>query len=255
LQAHLPILTDRGVDMILGRQGSLMGYESYMAPLRPFYSLSYQWFYAEDGADTGWWTTVHAADGWDITYGAYLGSNTLFSLRGDAPCHELQIKRWLDEEHKFYHCATLVVGDQAVGKTIAVLPGRLANGLEWRIQASLSERWTQVVQANVGWDEDVRFVGLGRWQGVLANSVFKLDDRLDAQTRLEWFDDVNGTRTGRATNYFAITTGLAARLGPQLVIRPELRGDFAGARVFGPIDSPSRQFNQLTAALECVLNF
>jgi hypothetical protein len=255
VQAHLPIFSERGIDMVFGRQGSLMGYESYMAPLRSFYSLSYQWFYAEDGADTGWWTTLHAADRWDITYGVYLGSNTFFTLQGDAPSHELQIKRWLDEEHKFYHCATLVVGDNSVGKTVAVLPGRLATVLEWRIQAAWSDRWTQVLQANIGWDEDVRFIGLGRWHGVLTGSVFKLDEKLDAQSRLEWFDDVNGTRTGHATNYFAVTTGLAARLGPKLMIRPELRGDFAGSRVFGPVDSPSRRSSQLTAALECVLPF
>ncbi len=255
LQFHLPVVSDGGVDVVVGRQGSLMGYESYMAPLRNFYSVSYQWFYAEDGADTGCWATLHGADGWDCTYGVYLGSNTFFTLNGNAPTHELQIKRWLDADHKFYHCATLVVGDQAVGKTIAVLPGNLATVLEWRIQAALTDRWTQVFQANIGWDQNVRFIGTGRWHGLLTNSVYQLQPRLDGQLRLEWFDDVNGTRTGRATDYVAITTGLAARLTPRLTLRPELRGDFAGKPVFGPLDSLARQRSQLTAALECVLTF
>jgi hypothetical protein len=255
LQAHLPIGTEGGVDVVFGRQGSLMGYESYMAPLRPFYSLSYQWYFAEDGADTGCWTTWHATDDWDLTYGVYLGSNTLFSLRGDAPSQVLQAKQWLDDDHKLYHCATLVLGDDAVGNTIPFLPGTFASVLEWRIQYAASERLVQVFQANAGWDQHVRFVGTGQWYGLLANSVYRLDDNLDAQLRLEWFDDANGTRTGVATDYAAVTAGLAARFGPRFSVRPELRGDFAGKPVFGPLDSPHRDRSQMTAALECLWNF
>ncbi len=255
LQAHLPILSDGGVDLVFGRQGSLMGYESYMAPLRPFYSLSYQWYFAEDGADTGCWATWHAAPDWDFTYGTCLGSNTLFTLRGDAPSHVLQLRQWLDREHKLYHAGTLIVGDQAVGKTIAFLPGTLAAVVEYRIQYAASDRLTQVVQGNIGADQDVRFIGTGRWYGLLTNSVYRLDERLDAQLRLEWFDDEDGTRTGRATDYVAVTSGLAARLTPRLTLRPELRGDFAGKPIYGRLDSLHRERNQLTAAVECVWTF
>ncbi len=79
-QFHLPMLCSGGVDVVIGRQGSPMGYESYMAPLRPFYSTSYQWFYAEDGADTGVWTTFHVSPQWDCMVGTTLGSNTFYTL-------------------------------------------------------------------------------------------------------------------------------------------------------------------------------
>ena len=174
---------------------------------------------------------------------------------GDAPSHILQAKQWLDDEHKLYQCATLVIGDQAVGKTIAALPGTLATVLEWRIQYAATERLTQVLQANWGWDQHVQFIGTGQWGGLVSNSVYRLGERVDAQLRLEWFDDLNGSRTGLATNYFAATGGLAIRAGRQLVVRPELRGDFAGRPAFGNVDSFNRVPSQLTAALECVLTF
>jgi len=253
--AHLPILNEEGVELVIGRQGSLMGYESYMAPLRPFYSLSYQWFYAEDGANTGVWATAHPWRGWDVTYGVYLGSNTLFALRGDAPCQALQIKQWLDSEQKHYQAFTLLIGDQAIGRTIKILPGTLATVLEWRAQFAVSENLTQVIQANGGIAQNVEFIGTGRWYGVLGNTVYRMSQRWDAQARLEWFDDPDGLRTGRATNYVEVTTGTPVRVNSRFTMRPELRGDFAGARVFGPLDSLDRKRQQLTAAFECVWTF
>jgi hypothetical protein len=254
-QFHVPILCERGIDVVVGRQGSPMGYESYMAPLRPFYSLSYQWFYAEDGADTGCWTTFHVADGWDVLYGTTLGSNTLFTLRDHNPCQIAQVKHWWNSDRRAYWCATLIAGDQAVGKNFIAYPGRFATVLELRTQFDMGERWTQVLEANLGSDDETLVARVGRWAGVLGNTVYHCNSVWDTQARLEWFDDANGVRTGVATNYFAATGGAVAHLSPRLMLRPELRGDFAGDRVFGPVDSLRRERSQLTASVDCVLTF
>lgn len=255
-QVHLPWLTSGGIDVVLGRQGSPMGFESYMAPLRPFYSLSYQWFYAEDGADTGGWATVHLDRRWDVMYGVTLGSNTFFTLRAHHPCQVLQAKRWLDDEHKAYWCATLIAGDQAVGKNFIAYPGAFQTVLELRAQFDAGPQWTHAVQANAGWDEETLVAATGRWAGLLGASTFHWTERWDVQGRAEWFDDANGVRTGVATNYLALTGGLAAHFwGSRLLVRPELRGDFAGRRAFGPLDSLDRKREQLTAAVDCVLTF
>jgi hypothetical protein len=254
-EAHLPALTEGGVDLQFGRQGSPMGFESYMAPRRPFYSLSYQWNYGEDGADTGARATWHVTERLDLTYGITLGSNTFFTLRGDAPCHLAQVNWWPGEGRKTLLNATLVIGDEAVGKTRPANPGSLATVVELRLQHARDERLTQYLQVNMGWDQDVPGVGLGQWYGALAAVVWKVTETAEAAVRLEWFDDVNGTRTGFATNYAALTAAATWRPRPWLSLRPEVRGDFAGREVFGPGSGAARTPRQLTAALECVFQF
>lgn len=250
---HLPVLTDGGVDVILGRMGTWMGYESYMAPNRPLYSLSYQWNFAEDGADTGLWTVWHLSERCDFRYALTLGSNTFFTLRGDAPCHLGQINYALDKRTQM--TSTLLIGNQAIGNVIPYTMGKLDTVVELRLRRTWRERFSEVLQANLGWDQGVPLVGLGEWYGVLAISEIRLTRRLDALLRLEWFDDRNGTRTGLATNYYALTSGVNFRPRPWITLRPELRGDCAGAPAFGSLDSIHRHASQLTAALECLLRF
>ncbi|MBI3406838.1 MAG: outer membrane beta-barrel protein [Planctomycetes bacterium] len=255
LSAHAPVLTEGGVDFVLGRQGSLMGYESYMAPLRPFYSLTYQWQYGEDGDDTGFYATWHVTKQLDLSYGVTLGSNTFFTLRDDSPCHIAQVNYWLQEEKKTLVTGSFLIGDQAVGKTTPFKPGSLATVVELSVRHTWSDFLTQVIQANLGWDQSVPRIGLGQWVGLYTIGIFQLGPKLDLQARAEWFDDVNGTRTGFATNYGALTTGVAFRPRPWIAVRPEVRADFAGVPAFGPAGFFHRSDRQLTAAVECLVKF
>src|SRR5262245_1450518 len=62
LSAHLPILTDGGMDFKIGRMNTIIGYNGFLAPYRPFFSSDYQFFYAQDGAFTGFLTNLHVND-------------------------------------------------------------------------------------------------------------------------------------------------------------------------------------------------
>ena len=81
LSAHLPILTDGGVDFKIGRMNTIIGYNGFLAPYRPFYSSDYQFFYSQDGAFTGFLTDLHVTNRLDIWNGMTLGANTFFTLR------------------------------------------------------------------------------------------------------------------------------------------------------------------------------
>lgn len=253
--AHVPALTDGGVDLQLGRRGTPMGYESYRATQRPFYSLSYQWNYAEDGADTGLWSTWHATDRLDLIYGLTMGANTFFTFRGHAPDHLIQLDHWLQEARRTRLTGTVLIGNQAVGNVLPVKPGELDTVVELRAQQAWTSGFSQVVQANLGWDSGTPVIGLARWYGLMTIGVWKLTPRLDGQARLEWFDDVTGSRSGFPTNYYAVTAGVSHQLRPWLLLRPEVRGDLAGLPAFGPLNSPHRSDRQLTAALECLVKF
>lgn len=252
-QVYASWVTDVGVELRAGRMGSLMGFESYQAPRRPFYSLSYQWNFAEDGADTGLWATWHVNPRLDLTYGVTLGSNTFFTLAGDAPCHLMQVA--LRPTAATTWTATLVIGDEAVGKTRPANPGSLATVAELRLRQAWTDRLTHHVQLNVGCDQDVPGVGVGAWYGALTAVVAQLSDDLQGAVRLEWFDDAGGTRTGVATHYAAVTAAATWSPWPRVAIRPEVRGDFAGVPAFGPQAGPPVSARQWTAGVECVLRF
>ncbi len=254
LQAHVPVFWENGLDVVVGRRASLMGYESYMPVYRQFYSLTYQWWYAQDGADTGCWFTAHPDKQMDVTFGVTLGSNTFFTQRAGSPCYVVQAKRWLNDEHTLYREATFLIGDQSVGKQIAAYPGNLATVVEYSIQYAPTSTWTQVFQLNAGWDQQTP-TGIGHWYGLLEQSVFHIHPRFDLQGRIEWFDDVNGTRTGHWTNYFDFTGGLAIRAARSLQVRPELRMDTAGAPAFGPVGSTNLSNAQFTTAVEALVTF
>src|SRR5262249_39571758 len=86
VSAHLPILTDGGVDIKAGRQNTFIGYEPYAAPYRSFYSNDYQWFYSEDGsAFTGISANWHVTQQLDIVNAIYQGFNTFFTNRSGGP--------------------------------------------------------------------------------------------------------------------------------------------------------------------------
>ena len=80
----------------------------------------------------------------------------------------------------------------------------------------------------MGWDANTP-VGTGSWYGLYLINILHLNAQIDGLLRAEWFDDDKGTRTGVNTNYAEVTLGANWHPMKWLDIRPEIRGDFAGA--------------------------
>jgi cyclophilin family peptidyl-prolyl cis-trans isomerase len=86
-------------DVKAGRMGTIIGYTSALAPYRPFYSNNYQWFYAQDGAFTGFLADLHANNRLDIWSGMTFGANTFFTLRSNnSYCYIGQVNYWTSDE-------------------------------------------------------------------------------------------------------------------------------------------------------------
>ena len=101
LSAHLPILTDGGMDFKIGRMNTIIGYNGFLAPYRPFYSSDYQFFYSQDGAFTGWLTDLHVSNRLDVWNGMTLGANTFFVQRSSRSiCYIGQVNYWVTDEKK-----------------------------------------------------------------------------------------------------------------------------------------------------------
>lgn len=252
ISAHLPILTEGGVNVKVGRMNTIIGWNGYLAPYRPFYSSDYQFFYSQDGAFTGALAQLVVNDRLDVWSGITLGANTFFTKRSeDSYCYIGQVNYWLQEEKRTRLTASVYCGPDAIFAAPG-LNGDFVTMVELRVQQNWSERFTQVLQCNMGWDNNTR-VGTGKWIGLYTVGIYHLNEQWDLQGRAEWFDDVNGTRTGIATDYAAVTVGVNWHPNSYLEIRPELRGDFAGKDAFGTSGPTTR--NQMTAVISALFKF
>src|SRR5271165_6638378 len=100
LTAHLPILTDGGVDVKAGRQTTILGPMGALAWQRPLDSSDYAWYNMEEGRYTGVSTIWHISKRLDWYNGFELGWGTFYDYGSVAPDYLTQITYWLDEEAK-----------------------------------------------------------------------------------------------------------------------------------------------------------
>jgi hypothetical protein len=253
VSAHLPIFTEGGMNVKVGRMNTIIGWNGFLAPYRPMYSSDYQFFYSQDGAFTGALAQLVVNDQLDVWSGVTLGANTFFDMRSnDSVCYIGQVNYWLTEEKRTRLTSSLYAGPNAIFAAPG-MAGDFDTIVELRVQQNWSEYFTQVVQSNMGWDTNTP-VGTGSWYGIYTVGIFHLDPTWDLIGRVEWFDDVKGTRTGIDTNYQEITLGVNWHPNSYLEVRPELRGDFAGKPAYGPGGVPENR-SQLTAAFSAMVKF
>ncbi len=81
--AHLPWLTEGGIDLKVGQYPSPLGYETIDPSTNPFYSHSYIFQFGLPFKHTGALTTTHVNSVLDIYAGADTGANTTFGPLGD----------------------------------------------------------------------------------------------------------------------------------------------------------------------------
>ena len=257
LTAHLPVLTEGGVDIKAGRQTTVIGSQAAQAPWRIFASSDYQWYLAQEGRYTGVSATWHVTDQLDIYNGIEFGWGTFFANLSVGPTYIGQINYWLTEEKKTKLTATLLTGPERPnysGNTTVV---------ELRVTQNWNRRLTQIVQSHLGYSNGNIFGPLGpkeHFYGVWNVFSFHATPEWDVNLRNEWYDDVNGGGypggSGFANNYYEMTVGLDYHPTPWLQVRPELRGDFADQTpAFGAFDHPHKQKQQFVALLNMVIKF
>jgi hypothetical protein len=257
LTFHLPILTDGGVDVKVGRQTSIVGSQAGQAPWRVFYSSDYQWFYAEDQRFTGILTTWHVNRQLDISNGVEMGWGTFFDNLSVGPTYIGQINYWTTEEKTTLLTGSVLTGPETqVNKT-----GANTTMVEGRITQRWNRNFYQILQTHVGYSRDgLAGLGLERFYGVYLYNVYHINACWDFNTRIEWYDDVDGHGypggTGIKNNYEEYTIGVDYHPVTYLQIRPEIRYDAANNNpAFGNADSGHLNKNQVTLAVDCLIKF
>lgn len=258
LTAHLPILTDGGVDIKAGRQTTVLGPVGALSWQRPFNSSDYAWYNLEEGRYTGvsanwiinkqlsWYNGVEIG-GWGVFF--------------DDPTHGCdyltQIVYWVDPEAKKTKLWTTVL----TGPT-----GFNMNGNTTVLELGLLQNWNkyiyQIIDSQSCWSKSGLFsepnpLYRERAYDVYTIVGFHLTPTWDFTYRVEWYKDVDGRDYpggfGKPhTNYFETTSGLNYHPTKWLEFRPEIRYDYASNPNFG---ANYNQRNQLTISGDMLLKF
>ena len=273
LNLHLPIFTEGGIDLKLGKFVTLEGAETIDPRTNPFYSHTYIFNFGIPFNHTGALFTLYATKWLNVLAGVTRGVNTSIDDNNDAPAFHGGIGLHLNEE-KFVVSAATHIGPETPGNDHDL---RYLNTITttWKI----TDKLTSITDLNYTHDAgaDADAYGLAQYL------TYAINDKITAKIRGElWRDDkgfyvaqfanpqdsfrglagesIIDPRTvgGGRTTYGALTLGLDIKVPvPKpftgLTIRPELRVDhsFSDTRPF----NDSSDDTMFTAALDVLVTF
>jgi hypothetical protein len=242
-EAYFPEI-GRGMDVKFGRVFCQYGVEANDAPSNALMSHAYTFIY-DPFTHTGLMTTIKLTPAWSIQAGVMLGSDVFID-----PADRLTFMgdfKWAPPGGRDSVLFSFILG-----------PGRFEpersfnnpNILDLVYTHQCNARLTYSFESLAGYQTNVPGVGTAHWAGVINYLTYQFSPRVSGTTRLEFFDDEQGQRTGFKGLYTAVTGGLTIKLAREIIIRPELRYDDNGK------SKPFEDRHQLfTAATDLILRW
>lgn len=218
-EVYFPTIA-RGLDVKVGKFFAQYGVEANDAPSNALASHAYTFIY-NPFTHTGLLTTTKLTDAWTVATGLVLGSDVFISPA---------------DEPTFIGNAKWVESDQRASIQLAVIvgPGRFNQAEDFNnpevfdlvVTRKLNARLAYTFESLFGFETNVPNIGTADWLGVVHYLTYDFTPRLSGTTRLEFFDDFQGQRTGFPGLYTALTAGLSFRPRKAIILRPELRYDY-----------------------------
>jgi hypothetical protein len=259
--AHLPILTEGGVDIKAGRQTTILGPMGALPWQRYFDSSDYAWYRMEEGRYTGVSSVWHVTKRFDWYNGAEIGGWGVFY---DNPVRGVDyitnMSYWLDADAK----KTKVWFTVLTGPT-SFVPGQ--RGLNTTVvEIGLQQNWTsriyQIIDSQMLYSKaPLNTVAPPGYQqrayDVYTYLGYHLTKTVDINSRFEWYKDVDGGGYPGGfgvpkTDYFEVTLGPDYHPTKWVQFRPEIRYDYATKDNFGEFNDKK---NQLSIAAELLFKF
>jgi hypothetical protein len=220
-EACFPTL-GRGLDVKVGRMFCQYGAESIDAPPNALASHSYTFIY-DPFTHTGAMGTLNLTPAWSVQLGVVLGPDVFFDPAA-SPYSMFSVK-WAPPTGRD---SVLFSGLLGKGRFDDARQFNNPNILDVVYVHTFSTRLTYTLDALFGYQTNVPDIGTATWFSAANYLTYKLTPRLSGTTRLEFFDDVDGNRTGFPGLYTALTVGLNFQPRKDVVFRPELRYDYNG---------------------------
>lgn len=273
LSLHLPIFTEGGVDLKVGKFVTLEGAETIDPRTNPFYSHTYIFNFAIPFNHTGALFTFYATNWLNLVAGVTRGVNTSIDDNNNAPAFHGGIGVHLNDE-KFVVSAATHIGPETPGNDHDL---RYLNTIT--ITSKITDKITAITDLNFTHDDaaDARAYGVAQYL------TYAINDKITAKIRAEIWRDAQGFFTaqfadphdpmralggqptldprtvgGGPTTYGALTIGLDIKPPvpkplANLTIRPEVRVDhsFSNTRPF----NDSSDDTMFTAAVDVIVAF
>jgi hypothetical protein len=228
----------QGMRIRVGKIVTLLGYEVISPTGNAFYSHSYLFGFAVPLTNTGIIAEYKVSDDWTFDAGVTRGENQsvldnngspdMISQATFTPQENDALKKW-----KFI--ANLEVGPEAA-----------ADNHDWwtviDLQAiyTVNEKLSVALNADYGDAPHALVTKSAQWGGLAGYAGYTINDYVTANARLEWYEDAQGFTLGTpgSLNVYEATVGAsikpfpASDVGQNLVIRPEIRGDYADKNFF-----------------------
>ena len=253
-EAYFPTV-GRGLDVKIGRMFCQYGVEANDAPSNALLSHAYTFIY-DPFTHTGVMATLKLTDIWSVQAGLILGSD-IFIDPADEPTLMGSIK-WAPPNGRDSVLFSVILGSGRFNQQQnfhnpeifdLVYTHKINTRLTYNAEG-LYGFTTNVSSSPLPLGEGPGVRGFANWVGILNYLTYDFSPRLSGTTRLEFFDDFQGQRTGFKGLYTALTAGLSFKPSRSITLRPELRYDY---------NTESRPFENrhglFTAATDVILRW
>ncbi|HTK74709.1 MAG TPA: outer membrane beta-barrel protein [Gemmataceae bacterium] len=218
-EAYFPQI-GRGLDVKLGRFFAQFGYESIDTTQCPFVSRSYNFIY-DPFTHTGLLTTLKLTDEWSVQNGVVTGCDVFFGPAVN-PCYVGSVK-WAPPTGRDSVLFSTILGSGRFDQKDSFHNPEIFDVVYTH---KFSDRFSYVLDALYGLTWNVPEIGFANWWATDHYLSYILTPRLTANGRLEFFDDVQGQRTGFPGLYIAPTAGVTFKPNKYIALRPEVRYDY-----------------------------
>jgi hypothetical protein len=209
----------RGLDIKLGRHYCQFGVESIDATQNPLASRSYTFIY-NPFTQSGLLTTLKLTDTWSVQNGITTGSDMFIGPEAN-PTYCGSVK-WAPPSGRDSVLFSVIVGK---GHYDAVHAFSNPEIFDLVYTHKFSDRLSYTLEALYSFQTGFPGIGfVNNWSAVQF-LTYQFSPRLSGTARLEFFDDVQGQRTGFPGLYSHLTTGITFKPMPYLWLRPEVRYD------------------------------
>jgi hypothetical protein len=260
LDVHIPRwITEKGIDIRIGKFYTWMGREVYPATATDFYSRSYENVYGTPFTHTGILTTVHATPTLDVVAGVVRGWDVFEDNNGRPSYHGAFI--WNSYDKRYNWTTAWITGPEQVkdnGNYRTLVSSYLSSRFGSRNRWFLSTGGHYSYEANAALDAGTGNLKAAEWYAYSAHLFYTVDPRLILGLRVEWFRDDDGTRTailkrpGFAASFYDVTLGATYKPYQNLRLRPEIRADWTpDARPYN--DQTDKR--QITFAFDMIWEF
>ena len=133
--------------------------------------------------------------------GVTLGVNSLFNLRGRAPCNIARGLYWLNSSKRTKLVGTFYTGPEPVA-TAAGHIGKWQTEVEAQLIHDVNRRLTLASETNLGWDtrDHANQLHTSKWVGSFGMAIVHVHRLLDVNSRAGLFDDgIRRTSSGECS--------------------------------------------------------